>query len=59
MYDILFVNVITTTGVDDISHEVAARLGKILYYKICFYSLTCQMLVWYIFLVLCFGGLFL
>ena len=38
-----------------ISHEVVARLGKILYYKICFYSLTCQMLVWYIFLILCFG----
>jgi hypothetical protein len=43
----------------DISHEVAARLEKILYYKICLYNLTCQMLVWYTFLVLYFGDQFL
>ena len=43
----------------DISHEVAARLGKVLYYKICFYILTGQLLVWCTFLVLCFGNQFL
>lgn len=42
-----------------ISHEVAARLGKVLYYKICFNILTGQLLVWYTFLVLCFGNQFL
>jgi hypothetical protein len=42
-----------------ISHEVAARLGKVLYDKICFYSLTGQLLVWYTFLVLCFANQFL